>query len=126
MVGKSLLSKPFYFMDFMHFNGNQTILSNLETGNFMLLDYYAYSTNNYFIQAHGVYNLEGFLFNKIPALKLLKLEEVISVHYLRNDLISNYVEVGFGVQRLFIRLEFVTAYSSNTKLSSGFRLRMGL
>lgn len=126
MVGKSLLSKPFYFMDFMHFNGNQTILSNLETGNFMLLDYYAYSTNNYFIQAHGVYNLEGFLFNKIPALKLLKLEEIISVHYLRNDLIGNYVEVGFGVQRLFIRLEFVTAYSSNTKLSSGFRLRMGL
>jgi len=125
-AGKSILSKAFYFMDFMHFNGNKTLFSNLETGNFMLLDYYAFSTNDYFFQAHGIYNLEGFFFNKIPALKLLRLQEIVSVHYLKNDLIDHYLELGFGVQRLFARLEFVTAYSSQTKLSSGIRLRLGL
>jgi hypothetical protein len=125
-AGKSLLKKPYYFMDYMHFNGNQTLFSNLEPTNFMLLDYYKYSTNDYFLQAHAVYNLEGFILNKIPALKLLRLEEVISFHYLKNNLISNYAELGFGVQRLFIRLEFVTAYSSATKLNSGIRLRMGI
>jgi hypothetical protein len=124
-AGKTLLNKPNYFMDFMHFNGNKTLFSNMETGNFMLLDYYAFSTDNYFLQAHAVYNLEGFFFNKIPALKLLRLQEIISFHYLKNDKIDNYVEVGFGVQRLFARVEFVTAFSSKTKLSSGIRLRLG-
>lgn len=124
-AGKTFLSKPVYFMDFMHFNGNKTLFSNLETGNFMLLDYYAFSTDNYFLQAHAIYNLEGFFFNKIPALKLLRLQEIISFHYLKNDKIDNYLEIGFGVQRLFARVEFVTAYSSKTKLSSGVRLRLG-
>jgi hypothetical protein len=124
-AGKTFLTKPIYFMDFMHFNGNKTLFSNLETGNFMLLDYYAFSTDKYFLQAHAIYNLEGFFFNKIPALKLLRLQEIISLHYLKNDKIDNYLEVGFGVQRLFARIEFVTAYSSKTKLSSGIRLRLG-
>lgn len=124
-AGKTLLSKPLYFMDFMHFNGNKTLFSNLETGNFMLLDYYAFSTDDYFVQAHTIYNLEGFFFNKIPALKLLRLQEIISFHYLKNDKVNNYAEIGFGVQRLFARVEFVTAYSSQTKLSSGIRLKLG-
>jgi hypothetical protein len=124
-AGKSVFGKPFYFMDFMHFNGNKTLFSNMETGNFMLLDYYAFSTNNYFLQAHGIYNLEGFLFNKIPALKLLRLQEIISFHYLKNDNINNYTEIGFGIQRLFARVEYVTSYSTQTKLSSGVRLRLG-
>jgi hypothetical protein len=125
-AGKTLLSKPFYFMDFIHFNGNKTFFSNFETGNFMLLDYYTFSTDDYFLQGHAIYNLEGFFFNKIPALKLLRLQEIISLHYLKNDKINDYVEIGFGVQRLFARVEFVTAYGSQTKLSSGFRLRLGL
>jgi hypothetical protein len=124
-AGKTLLSKPLYFMDFIHFNGNKTFFSNFETGNFMLLDYYAFSTADYFLQGHVIYNLEGFFFNKIPALKLLRLQEIISFHYLKNDKISNYLELGFGVQRLFVRLEFVTAFSAQTKLNSGFRLRLG-
>jgi hypothetical protein len=124
-AGKTLLSKPFYFMDFIHFNGNKTLFSNMETGNFMLLDYYAFSTDDYFLQAHAIYNLEGFFFNKIPALKLLRLQEIVSAHYLKNDKIDNYLEIGFGIQRLFLRVEFVTAYSTNTKLSSGLRFRFG-
>lgn len=125
-AGKTLLSKPFYFMDFMHFNGNKTLFSNMETGNFMLLDYYAFSTSEYFVQGHAIYNLEGFFLNKIPALKLLRLQEIVSLHYLKNDRINNYFEIGFGVQRLFARVEFITAYNSQTKLSSGIRLRLGL
>ena len=125
-AGKTLLNKPVYFMDFMHFNGNKTIFSNLATGNFMLLDYYAFSSDIYFLQAHAIYNLEGFLFNKIPALKLLHLQEIISVHYLKNDNINNYMEIGFGIQRLFARVEFVTAYSAQTKMSSGVRVSIGL
>lgn len=124
-AGKTLWNKPLYFMDFIHFNGNKTLFSNLETGNFMLLDYYAFSTDDYFFQAHAEYNLEGFFFNKIPALKLLRLQEIISFHYLKNDKIDNYLEIGFGVQRLFARIEFVTAYNAKTKLSSGLRLRLG-
>lgn len=124
-AGKTILSKPFYFMDFIHFNGNKTLFSNMETGNFMLLDYYTFSTDDYFIQGHAIYNLEGFFLNKIPALKLLRLQEIVSFHYLKNDRISNYLEIGFGVQRLFARVEFVTAYSAQTKISSGIRLRLG-
>ena len=97
----------------------------METGNFMLLDYYAFRTDDYFLQAHSIYNLEGFFFNKIPALKLLRLQEIVSFHYLKNDKIDNYLEIGFGIQRLFLRVEFVTAYSTNTKLSSGLRFRFG-
>jgi hypothetical protein len=36
------------------------------------------------------------------------------------------MEIGFGIQRLFARLEFVTAYSSQTKMSSGVRVSIGL
>jgi hypothetical protein len=97
----------------------------METGNFMLLDYYGFSTDDYFLQAHAIYNLEGFFFNKIPALKLLRLQEIVSFHYLKNDNIDNYLEIGFGIQRLFLRVEFVTAYGTKTKLSSGLRFRFG-
>lgn len=125
-AGKSLFRKPNYFIDYFHFNEKNIFIASMELTNFLLLDYYTYSTNNYFLQAHGEYNMKGFLFNKIPLIKLLRLQEVLSIHYLNNDHIQNYFEFGIGIQRLFLRLELLAAYSQKTRINSGIKIKVGL
>ena len=53
-AGYFINNKTMYFMDYQHFNGNQTILANSDYLNsFKLLPYYTYSTNKEFIELHA-------------------------------------------------------------------------
>jgi hypothetical protein len=123
-AGKFLNTKFMYFMDFQHFTGNQTIITDYELKRFNALEYYRYSTNDYFLEAHFEHNFGGFLLNKIPLLRKLKLKEVASVHYLTNDRIRSYTELNIGIQRGIIpfKLQFVTSFADNKRASSGFQL----
>ena len=87
-----------------------------------MLDYYTYSTKNYFVEAHYEHDFSGFLLNKFPLLRKLKLNELAGVHYLYTDKNPNYFEVFFGLEKLnTIRVDFVTAYAQDKKLAAGFR-----
>ena len=110
-AGKFLTSNKMYFMDYQHFAGNQTIILN-NWNTFRVLNYFNFSTNDYFFQAHSEYNLNGLLIGKLPLLKKFKLEEVITAHYLYNSLLNNYFECSFGIDKIFyvVRIEYALAY----------------
>jgi len=88
-----------------------------------MLDYYTYSTNNYFVEAHYEHDFSGFLFNKIPLLRKLKVNELMGVHYLYTEKIQHYTEVFFGIEKLNLaRIDFVMAFMQGQPTGTGIRL----
>ena len=109
-------------MDYSHFFGNQTVYSNFTFTSFQLLDYYASSTQNYFIEAHYEHDFSGFILNKFPLLRKLKLNELAGIHYLYTDKQPNYFEVFVGIEKLrAVRVDFVTAFENGKQTAAGFR-----
>lgn len=110
-AGQFFNTQKMYFMDYYHFAGNQTIILN-QWNSFRLLNYFNFSTNQNFIEAHTEYNLRGLLIGRLPFIKKFKLEEIITAHYLYNPLLNNYFEISFGLDKLFYiaRVEYALAY----------------
>lgn len=128
-AGYFINNKTMYFMDYKHFNGNQTILANRDYLNsFKLLPYYTYSTNKEYIELHAEHHFNGFIFNKIPLLKKTKIQEVVGGHALFSDKLSNYYEVNFGLENIFriVRFDYVLAYGINGKVTNGFLIGLGI
>ncbi|WP_210514737.1 DUF5686 and carboxypeptidase regulatory-like domain-containing protein [Hymenobacter terricola] len=114
------------FIDYRHFSGNQTLLSG-NFSNFQLLDYYRFSTDNTYLEAHYDHHFNGFIFNKVPLFRQLKWQEVVSLNYLTTAQAGHYVELGAGVEHIFkvIRVDFYTALQSGQRLGTGFRVGVG-
>ncbi|RZK40389.1 MAG: carboxypeptidase-like regulatory domain-containing protein [Hymenobacter sp.] len=115
------------FADFRHFSGNRTIL----TGNFsqfQLLDYYQYSTRHSYFEGHFNHHFNGFIFNKIPLLKSLKWQEVLSLNYLQTAQSGPYLELGAGIEHIFKvgRIDFFTSLQRGEHVGSGIRLGLGI
>lgn len=127
--GYFLRNNTMYFMDYKHFNGNQTILSNPNHLNsFKLLPYYLYSTNKWYAEGHVEHHFNGFLINQIPLLKKTKIQEVIGAHALFNDRVDQYYELTFGLEKIFqiIRVDYVVGYGPYGKFNQGFLIGLGL
>ena len=121
VYGKFLNTNKMYFMDFMHFNGNQTFLSGFEPRRFDLLEYYKYSTRNEYIQAFAEHEFGGFILNKIPGIRKLKLTEVVGFRVLHVPNAIDHLEWSFGIQKLgFIRADFVMSFNDKGKANTGF------
>ena len=138
-------------MDYYQIYGNQTIFlngankSNLEsieiggTGRtslmgFNLLPYYKFSTTSNFVEAHAEYHFKGWIINKFPLLRKTRFQEVAGFHYLSTKEINQYVELSVGIEKIgipgvipgFLRVDFITAFNSSTKITNGFRIGLGL
>jgi hypothetical protein len=116
-----LNTKRMSFIDYYHFMGNRTLWSDFDLDRFNLLDYYTYSTNGSCLEAHFQHNFAGFILNKIPLVRKLKMQELVSVHYLNSDRSGQYMELSVGVQRLVARIDFVTSFTENKKAGAGIR-----
>ncbi|GAB3200719.1 hypothetical protein ABID22_003535 [Pontibacter aydingkolensis] len=113
-------------MDYKHFNGNRTIFAGVYNG-FQLLDYYRYSTNNKYLEAHFEHHFNGFLFNKVPLFRRLKWQEVFSLNYLNTKESRNYLEIGLGIEHIFkiVRVDFVTSFQEGNKARTGIMIGVG-
>lgn len=123
MAGYFLNNKNMSFMDYKHFNGNQTVLANRSyLSSFKLLPYYTYSTKNWYAEAHAEHHFNGFIFNKIPLLKKTRITEVIGGHVLINDKLDQYYELSFGIDKILqlIRFDYAVGYGPYGKFSQGF------
>jgi hypothetical protein len=124
--GQFVNYQKIYFNDFKHFTGNQTIINGTDyLGSFRLLPYYTYSADRWYVEAHAEHNFKGIVITKLPILKKLAWQEVIGIHYLRNNrLKANYVELNFGIERIFkiIRLDYVMAYTDKMQVKSGITI----
>ena len=119
-AGKFFNANNISFVDYRHFNGNQTHIgqSDSYTNVFNLLPYYAASTNESYSETHIEHNDKGFFMNKIPLLKLLQSQLVLGFHNLAVPDRKPYQEfsvgldnLGFGKFRLF-RLDYVRSYQN--------------
>ncbi len=117
------------FADYRHFSGNRTLLA-ADFTQFQLLDYYQYSTRGSYFEGHFNHHFNGFIFNKIPLLRALKWQEVISLNYLHTNQLDHYLELGAGVEHIFkvVRVDFYTGLQSGLQSGQhvGTGLRVGL
>ena len=114
------------FIDYRHFSGNQTIFSG-NFSEFQLLDYFRFSTNNAYLEAHYDHHFNGFIFNKVPLFRKLKWQEVVSLNYLTTAQAGHYVELGAGIEHILkvLRVDFYSALQSGQRLGTGLRIGVG-
>lgn len=133
--GSFLSAEKLYFMDVKHFLGNQTHLGyiNRYDRQFFLLDYYFRSTQADFLQAHVEYNSGGWILDRIPGVRKLKLHLIFSYKTfnpaLRISGNSFFHEFAIGLDRLGIgdfrlfRLDVV--YQNHSSNQGGIGLVLG-
>lgn len=111
------------FIDYNHFNGNQTDIgtSDRYLNVFNLLPYYSNSTNKSYFEAHLEHNDKGYIMNKIPLLSKLNSTLVLGFHALEVVDSKPYSEfsigldnLGFGKFKVF-RFDYVRSYQSGFK-----------
>lgn len=119
-AGKFFNAKGISFVDYKHFNGNQTHIGQASRylNSFNLMSYYGNSTHDEFIEFHSEYDDKGFLINKIPLLNKLKTNLIFGFHNLSLPSKKPYQEVsvgldnlGFGKFKVF-RFDYVRSYQS--------------
>lgn len=119
-TGKFFNAKEISFVDYKHFNGNQTHIGQAARylNSFNLMSYYRNSTKDEFIEFHSEYDDKGFLINKIPLLNKLKSNLIFGFHNLSLPNKTPYQEVsvgldnlGFGKFKVF-RFDYVRSYQS--------------
>lgn len=119
------------FVDYQHFRGNQVVLASSFDAGFQLLPYYQYSTTAHWLEGHVNHHFNGFFFNKVPALRKLKWQEVATANYLYTPQLGHYLEVGVGIEHLlkYLRVDAYASYrladGQKGKSNSGLRIGLG-
>ncbi len=106
------------FVDYQHFNGNQTRIgtSGSYTNVFNLLPYYKLSTNQHYFEGHFEHDFKGWILGKIPGINRLNFNLVAGAHILSIDGTKPYQELSVGIDNLgwgkfrFLRLDYVRSY----------------
>ncbi|RLD69343.1 MAG: hypothetical protein DRI95_00410 [Bacteroidetes bacterium] len=130
LIGGFLNTKSMYFIDYKHFNGNQTIFMKAEPGlNFFnALPYYDYSSNKLFFEAHYEHHFNGWVINKLPLIRKLKFQTLAGINFLYTEDKKDYAELFFGIENIldFLRVDFVGRYISKDKFRPEIRFGIDL
>lgn len=122
-AGKFFNAENIAFMDYQHFNGNQTRIgrSSRYTNVFNNLPYYTSSTNNQYFEIHAEHDFRGYILGKIPLLNTLNYNLVIGAHALATPENKPYQEFSVGIDNIgfkkfkFLRLDYLRSYQSGFK-----------
>jgi hypothetical protein len=89
------------FVDYKHFNGNQTrVNSGYTLNSFQLLPYYARSTNSDYLELHAEHNFRGWILGKIPGLNQLNFNLVAGAHVIATPDAKPYTELSIGLDNI--------------------------
>ncbi len=119
-AGKFFNAENISFVDFKHFNGNQTHVNllNNSLNSFNLLPYYSHSTNDAYLETHIEHNFKGYIMNKIPLLNKLQWNLIGGFHMLNipnrkpyQEITVGFDNIGFGKMR-FLRIDYVRSYQN--------------
>lgn len=124
-TGKFLNNKKVFYPEARHFRGNKSLIAPPNLRKFQFLDFYLFSTDRQYLEAHLEHNFSGLFSNKIPLIRKLKLEEIIGASYLSQPIKRNYTEFYFGLQRLIFRATYGFAYDGNKRVAHGVRFAYG-
>lgn len=122
-AGKFFNADNISFVDYKHFNGNQTHITGGDgyTNLFNNLPYYNASTNDSFLEFHVEHNDKGYLMNKIPLLNKLQSQLVLGFHNLAIPGRNPYQEFSVGLDNLgigkarLLRVDYVRSYQNGYK-----------
>ncbi|NER13328.1 carboxypeptidase-like regulatory domain-containing protein [Leptobacterium flavescens] len=117
-AGTFIDSDELSFIDFQHFNGNQTRVGSTSTylNSFNLLPYYALSTDDSYFEGHVEHNFKGYLLGKVPLINKLNFNLVAGANLLSTNGNKPYSEFYVGLDNLgigkfrFLRLDYVRSY----------------
>ncbi|PCI02366.1 MAG: hypothetical protein COB81_05425 [Flavobacteriaceae bacterium] len=106
------------FVDYQHFNGNQTHYTSksVNTDTFNLMPYYNFSTNNSYVELHAEHHFKGYLFKKLPLLKNTGFQFILGAHTLFTKYKKPYSELAFGIDNIgfgklrFLKVSYVKAF----------------
>ncbi|MFT5384413.1 MAG: hypothetical protein ACI8X3_001830 [Saprospiraceae bacterium] len=129
-TGWFLNNNKMRFIDFQHFNGNQTFIFNPDKflSSFLLMPYYERSTNDYYVQGHYQHHFNGFLFDKVPLLRKAGFKTVFGAAYLYTPENKNYLELSYGIENLgfgilkILRVDAVASFDEWKYRKFGVRL----
>jgi hypothetical protein len=121
-AGKFLNNNSIFYPDYKQFSGNQILFYKGGINSFLLLNYYNFSTYTEYIEGHLQHNFSGFILNKIPLIRKLKLQEIVDINYLTTPTLKNYTELGVGIQYLNFRLMYGKSFNSGSNIKSAVRL----
>lgn len=132
-LGTFINPKDIAFMDFQHFNGNQTHYTNESyyTNRFNNLEYYGLSTNESYLELHIEHHFQGLLLGKIPGLNLLNFNLVAGFHNLSVSEQKPYQEYNIGIENIgwgkfrFLRVDYIRSYQSGFQ-SDAFLIGLNL
>ncbi|GGW64847.1 carboxypeptidase-like protein [Winogradskyella epiphytica] len=119
-AGKFFNADDIAFMDYQHFNGNQTHVSTKGnyTDVFNNLSYYSHSTNDSYFEGHLEHSFKGFLLGKVPVLNKLNFNLVVGAHLLATPDFKPYQEYSVGLDNIgwgkwrFLRVDYLRSYQS--------------
>ena len=119
-TGKFFNAENISFVDYKHFNGNQTHvnLMNNSLNAFNLLPYYSHSTNDAYLETHIEHNFKGYIMNKIPLLNKLQWNLIGGFHQINIPKFKPYQEVTVGFDNIgwgkfrFLRIDYVRSYQN--------------
>jgi len=120
-AGKFFNATSLYYPDYKQFRGGQSFFFDSSLGSFHFLDYYTYSTDKKYLEAHYEHNFGGFFLGRIPYIRALNIEEIIGGSYLTNELLPSYKEYYIGLKRTALRLDYGFSYGRNLPVLQGFR-----
>ena len=117
--GKFFNAENIAFVDYQHFNGNQT---NIGGGSYLNvfnnLPYYTASSNDAYLEMHAEHDFNGFILGKIPLLNKLNFNLVIGAHTLAVPENKPYQEYTIGLDNIgwgkfrFLRIDYLRSYQS--------------
>lgn len=124
-VGTLLKPNKLYFNDFKHFTVQKSLLG---TTNFypvfQLNDYYKYSTNSAYVEAHLVYE-DPFMFLKfLPIVRNRLLSEKLFFNYNFTSAYHHYYEFGYGLGNQIFEVGLFAGFENDIFKSFGFKLAL--
>lgn len=118
-AGKFFNGDDIAFMDYHHFNGNQThVGAGTYLNVFNNLPYYALSTNDSYLEFHAEHDFNGFILGKLPLINKLNFNLVLGAHALATPDNKPYQEYTVGLDNIgwgkfrFLRVDYVRSYQS--------------
>ena len=126
--GTTLTKDSLTFLDYKHFNGNETAWGGTFSNSYQLLNYYNFSTSKSYAGAFYSHHFQGAFLGRLRGIRNLKLQEVISANYLTSGTNGNYLELGLGLEKIKLlgRIEYYVSFLDGEFLGQGVKLGIGL
>jgi hypothetical protein len=125
--GKFLSNNTLYFADYKSFNSQPFyLIGKSSITSFKLMDFYSYSVNDYFFEAHFAIEDNFLLLKNLPLLNTSFLSEGLYANYLFTNQQDHYYEFGYGLKNVFLLFDIEAFVSFKNETYSAFGVKLSL